>query len=47
MILMSKEMLPTDSKKLKQLYEEFKNLFSFKVMNKADQLEKQRKQQLI
>lgn len=43
MILMTKKMLPTDSSELLKLYTEFNDLFSWKVMNKADDLEKHRK----
>jgi len=38
MILFAKSMLPTDSVQLKQLHDKFKDLFSWKVISKADQL---------
>jgi hypothetical protein len=40
MILMTKNLLPTDVRNLKELYREFHNLFNWKVVNKVDELNK-------
>lgn len=45
-ILMCRSLLPTDAENLKLLGQEFNDLYSWKVMNKTDELEKQRKIQL-
>ena len=41
-ILMTKALLPNDIKELNRIYMEFSELFSWKVMNKADELGKSR-----
>jgi hypothetical protein len=39
---MTKQMLPNNIESLSTLYEEFTELFSWKVMNKADEIVKHR-----
>jgi len=40
MILMTKSLLPTDVKSLKNLYREFHDLFNWKVVSKVEELNK-------
>ena len=45
MILMTKNLLPTDVLSLKSLYREFQDLFNWKVVNKVEELTKYKQKQ--
>ena len=45
MMLLVRDTLPTDSKRLQQLHQEFSDLFNWKVMSKAYEIERHKLQQ--